>query len=509
MSKAPNVFDWDDDEESKRFEKNLIFGDSDETDTARDFLKKSMQAANMSNSFDEDAVGGGRPRGSSGGVSVRGLGNKATPRPVFEGAGRGPSIAGTGGSSGEKSATTVKEQSNATSSRAFSRLEASGSSLDEHIQRPSADHTAQDYKKLLDDLADANRTIKQLKEDKWKSIPVDALIQRVILGDSYTLDTYKSLNLKESLLQKAINSRDGNAILTVVVFLERTLSTRIFQQQLKKHTLALNHYAQYLRSTEEWRKLEQLYKDMGMIKEAAFLQYERANILRDVTPRIMELQRWLDEYREARHPDVEEIRSYIVDEVKLLEKQNQIETEDKKKELTNTVMQQQPRQCVELRPLITTISYCALYHHNKSDMFRAAELRKQFQVTDKQYEWAVLTPLVKLRAWESITELLTASGWFGKKSEMSHIGFENVVNVLVKTKADPNVIMKYCNLVSDLETRVRLGRELQLHDVVIDALFALRDKHRLEQYRSVIGDGSRLHQQRINDILHNTSVKWK
>ena len=133
-------------------------------------------------------------------------------------------------------------------------------------------------------------------------------------------------------------------------------------------------------------------------------------------------------------------------------------------------MTQFPRSSVERRPLITTLSYCALYHNLKNDKFRAEELRKQFQVTDKQYEWAVITPLAKLRQWTDIQELLTSTKWFGKKAEVSHIGFENVVNVLVKTSASTDIIIKYCNLINNVETRVKIGRELQLHDVVIDAL---------------------------------------
>ena len=71
MSKKANVFDWDEDEESKKFEKNLIYGEQDEPDMAKDFLKKSLQAANMKvGSVDKEDDGGWKEEGRLGRILV-------------------------------------------------------------------------------------------------------------------------------------------------------------------------------------------------------------------------------------------------------------------------------------------------------------------------------------------------------------------------------------------------------------------------------------------------------
>jgi len=529
-----NVFDFDESEETKKFEKNVIFGTNEESSTShKDFMKKSLVAANMNvGSFDDYRnTEIEKPRSGSLGLSARGQGNtSALSRPTFETTRNEPSPkASLENRTSIRNETALSSRNSpVSSSRSEPKIASKSSpgmsakmepqySIDDVLEL-APQISALDYKRLQDDLTAAKQTIERLKKQKWTSIPVEETMKRIITGDPYTLDAYKSLQEKERLLEKAILSKDGNAIITVVIFLERTLSAHIFHQQMKKNPIAMNHFVQHLRSSmfdetsnkssgvsEDWKKLYEFYKVTGHIVEAAFLQYEQANHITDVTQRIIELQKWLNTYMDARQPEIEEIRSYITDEIKLLEKQNQIEAEDKKRDQynANAVVE---RISVERCPLIATLSYCALYHNRDGDQHNSAELRKQFQVTDKQYEWAVLTPLAKLKDYVNMEKLLTSSSWFGKKSEVSHIGFENVVAVMLKTNCAQDKIIKYANLIPNLETRVKCGREFQLHDVVIDALFQLKDRGRLQQYRQFVGSP---HQERITTMLNNSSIKWK
>ena len=64
------------------------------------------------------------------------------------------------------------------------------------------------------------------------------------VGQVYTLETYKSLEEKLSLLDAAIRSRDGNAVTAVAVFFQNSVKNNIFLTQMKRRPAAIDHYLQ-------------------------------------------------------------------------------------------------------------------------------------------------------------------------------------------------------------------------------------------------------------------------
>lgn len=60
---------------------------------------------------------------------------------------------------------------------------------------------------------------------------------------------YKSLKEKQELLDAAILSGNGDAILEVVIFLKDTLKPTLFMTILKTRPEAVDHYVEFLSTT--------------------------------------------------------------------------------------------------------------------------------------------------------------------------------------------------------------------------------------------------------------------
>ncbi len=73
----------------------------------------------------------------------------------------------------------------------------------------------------------------------------------------FWFDLYKSKKDKINILNEAIKSNDGNAILSVVLFIKRTLTSENFYDIILTNQIALNHYSFYL---EEMNDLNQIFE---------------------------------------------------------------------------------------------------------------------------------------------------------------------------------------------------------------------------------------------------------
>lgn len=131
-------------------------------------------------------------------------------------------------------------------------------------------------------------------ESQWIPAKVSKTIRLIMLGQPYSLHLYKSLDLKTQLLDEAIKSGDGNAILTVrvmafifysffltvyfmlqiVIFLSKTLKKTLFYQMMQKRPVAVAHYVQYLSTRLIVHELIDLLEMLGQNREAAMKQFK-------------------------------------------------------------------------------------------------------------------------------------------------------------------------------------------------------------------------------------------
>jgi len=140
------------------------------------------------------------------------------------------------------------------------------------LKRESNLGTATEAAKLKAELNFQKRRANEAELSRWTSLPVDDTIKRILSGEVYTLETYKSLDEKLSLLDAAIQSRDGNALTAVVVFFHGSVKNNIFLTQMKSRPVALNHYLQYLRKTSRIPELIEAFGMFALHEEAAILK---------------------------------------------------------------------------------------------------------------------------------------------------------------------------------------------------------------------------------------------
>ncbi|GJQ66847.1 putative peptidyl-lysine hydroxylation [Trypoxylus dichotomus] len=96
-----------------------------------------------------------------------------------------------------------------------------------------------------------------------RTYSTEETIKKLFLGLPCLLDNFRSLEQKIDLLQKAVETADGNIILKVVLFLEKTLKQSLLHIHLPKYKLALVHYCNYLVQENKLQELNYLYMAIG------------------------------------------------------------------------------------------------------------------------------------------------------------------------------------------------------------------------------------------------------
>ena len=100
-----------------------------------------------------------------------------------------------------------------------------------------------------------------VERSRWASLPVADTITRIIIGEPYSLEPYRSLQDKLSLLNAAIGYHDGNAILTV--------STCCLKGQYRhdqsRHSTGHGIGVAVKDEHSEWKLLARLYSSNGNV----------------------------------------------------------------------------------------------------------------------------------------------------------------------------------------------------------------------------------------------------
>lgn len=100
----------------------------------------------------------------------------------------------------------------------------------------------------------------KLKESSshW-DVPFPAsTIRAIALGKPFSLHYYRSLELKSLLLEEAVKSKNGNAMLCIVLFLKKTLNNKLFLRLIQFQPSVVPVYINYLTTRFEARAAVEL-----------------------------------------------------------------------------------------------------------------------------------------------------------------------------------------------------------------------------------------------------------
>lgn len=109
------------------------------------------------------------------------------------------------------------------------------------------------------------RVLRRKIQERLHAPPVSTTITKIIMKKPYSLECYRSFHEKTELLNEAVYSGNGDAMLAVVLFLVRTLQRKYVVKLLDTHPTALNQFVNYMmvrlqvKECAEWLRYFKLY----------------------------------------------------------------------------------------------------------------------------------------------------------------------------------------------------------------------------------------------------------
>ncbi|XP_060590759.1 spermatogenesis-defective protein 39 homolog isoform X2 [Ruditapes philippinarum] len=393
-----------------------------------------------------------------------------------------------------------------------------GSNEQRQTNRPALSRQEQEIEYLKQKLQQAENAIGTAK------LKVEETIKRMIMGQPYALEQYKSKEEKLALLDKAIDTHDGNAIIASVVFMKRTLKDGIFNLELLRRPEAVDQYLAYLKAhynlNEYSHMLEKAHaagnnKNVhGMLnraEELAMFKYKQAVTVDDPSAKIQRVKGCLQAHFETT-PGLEHDCGLLQQQISLLQRQRPVDVGDEmmEKEGKHIVFNQMPRKASIINmPVITTLYYCCLYHYEDGEnlLSSPAGIRKEHQLTEKQFIWTAIKARARLRKWTDIEDMCRTKGFFGTKMRCV-IGFDKVAFILNNAGAPQKEVSKYLMLVDDVEKRLELAKKFSCHHAAIETYRAQRDKQGLQMFIQKLKPNSE-EWFIANGALQDKTVKWK
>lgn len=111
--------------------------------------------------------------------------------------------------------------------------------------------------------------LKLMRRQYLNKPTAERAISTLLLGQNTSIEHFRSLSEKELLLDLAIDSANGDAILRVVLFIESTLNQTLFAQIMRTRSMAVSHYKNYLCARGQIQKCSDFLTMLGLHNETA------------------------------------------------------------------------------------------------------------------------------------------------------------------------------------------------------------------------------------------------
>lgn len=356
------------------------------------------------------------------------------------------------------------------------------------------------------------------------TLPPDNTINRILLGQPYSLECYRSLEDKLALLDTALVTMDGSAILATLLHLRNTVRSSLFIKEMEARPHASQLYVSYLKKRYNHAEAIKFLGSLGKSEDAAILAYELALTSKTPEVKVKNLKKALENnFTDAA---LSHETKCVKDNIKLLERQIAIDQADHNDQL-NPMLVKYPRAANTVdKSLLTTLYYCCMYHWNAAESHVGSPmgLRKAHNFTDRQILWTVLRGRARVNHWPLPTEL---DSWLGSKGLLGALGsissafstagkvisssvkttlpIDQVVHTLSASGAPANVLAVYIALIDSMDTRLKIAVNYKCHQAVIDVYIAQKDRDALEKYMKEIPAGSPEYLKAENAIK---SVRW-
>ncbi|XP_012284580.1 spermatogenesis-defective protein 39 homolog [Orussus abietinus] len=349
--------------------------------------------------------------------------------------------------------------------------------------------------KTLNNIIAADKT--KILPEGHAIIPIDVTLRKILLGQQYSLECYKSLSSKTALLDAAIASGDGNAILIAILFIAKTLKSSLLQRLLFNRFEAVHVYIHYLSTRLRTNELTDLLSMQGRSKDAAM---KNLQIIIQNTPNPARLLQKLQTCYKMQFANLADCKesAFVQNYIKLLEWQTVLKNADYKElpELNSSALE--------------CLRYTCRYHWNSTEgsLTSPKMLWQQHGISSRQYQRIALITRASAQTWEDIDALLLTKGWLGNKKLQTTLPIEDILKILHEHNAPSAVLDKYLNYVDNIGKRLEIAKKFQCDKTVIDIYVLQGDRISLLEYKGKLHPQSELYFY-AESALRVPSTKWR
>lgn len=316
-------------------------------------------------------------------------------------------------------------------------------------------------------------------------------LHKLLLGKTCLLEAYKSLEDKENLLKNLIETRNGDGILAVLIFLSRTLNERQFNRILFDHQDACDIYVHYLIETKYSKAIE-LLTMLGRSDDASMLQM-KTEIAKNNKSRMRQL---LNEYTNS--PGVISIYLQILNNAISL----------------NELLESSGKD--DLSPVEVLYMACSKHSwkdQNLSDPWSPFKLVNEHQISRLQFEWVALNERVKAKSFadlETSEFFLKQSYVIRGKSFQTSFSLEVAIHRLFEMGAPESVLHLFLSKVTDPKKKLELAKHVKCTKSIMDALISLNNMFELKKFFNSLSEQSEHFNYckiAFNDAISKTNYK--
>ncbi|KAK0088890.1 hypothetical protein PV325_010341 [Microctonus aethiopoides] len=322
-------------------------------------------------------------------------------------------------------------------------------------------------------------------------------LRRILLGQPFSLEKYKSLVNKTALLDAAIHSGNGNAILIIILFITKTLKSTLVQRLLMDRADALNVYIHYLSTRLQVNDITDLLMLAGRSVDAALMQL---NIIMKNTQDENRLLQKLTKCYKTQFMSLPECREsiYVQNYIKLLEW---------KVALKNTKFDEELE---ESSSVLDCLRYICKHNWNssKSGLITPAMLQQQQDIMPRQYQKTALKSRISVQAWEDIDNLLLSKGWLGSHRLQTNLPIEQVLKILHTGQAPTPILDKFLAYVDNIDKRLQLAQNFSCAKTIIEIYGLQGNRTALLEYRDTLKPQSETYIL-AEKTLSSQTIRWK
>ncbi|KAL4121359.1 hypothetical protein QTP88_013887 [Uroleucon formosanum] len=302
---------------------------------------------------------------------------------------------------------------------------------------------------------------------------VKSTIENIVMSHTYTLEPYRSLEEKKLLLKEALDTEDGNAILTVVIFLTNTLKKVIFQRILRDNPIAASHYVQYLYSIQYIDELVDTLEMLGRTKDAMMMLFKFG---------CRNPQNCLQRFNVCANLSDEQYDKQIISQlIHLVEKGGQF---------------------------VSVVSLVTDKCKEQQNVQSCRMVANEFNLSAKQLEATLLMTFCQLQNWILVDDMLLNKNWLGKDKLALSLPIGETVKLLHNNGAPSSSLTRYIKMIKDSDERLELAKKFNCHHIIIDDFAFKKDRRGLLVYKTTLQKQSESYYY-ADVILKSPNMKWK